>query len=116
MRRAHSTENKGNEIQNAGQILYDESLNQWKDSMKHLSLELHGYGSTIGSLPDHETDFKTELDAHARALHVAAMKGHRDLEKLLSKKDANLMAKDNAGRSVLHNATIFGQEQAVNCY
>jgi ankyrin repeat protein len=56
---------------------------------------------------------KIDLDAYVRALHVAARKGHRNLEQLLSNKDANLVAKDNTGRSVLHNATIFGQEWAV---
>ncbi|KAH6702121.1 ankyrin repeat-containing domain protein [Leptodontidium sp. MPI-SDFR-AT-0119] len=113
MRLAHCIENKGKEIQDTSQGLYDQSLNEWKHSMKLLSLELHGYGSSIGILPGDKRDFKTELDAHARALHVTAMKGHGDLAHFLASKDANLMAKDNSGRSVVHNAVIFEQEQAV---
>lgn len=84
--------------------------------MKHLSLALagvHGYNSTVRLPPDHGTDIKTKLDAEIRALHVAAMNGNEDMVQSLLNGEANIMARDNYGRSILHNATIFGQEGVV---
>jgi hypothetical protein len=79
--------------------------------MRNLTLELCEYGSSIGILPENETNPRTELDAHIRALYQTSVKRHSSQGQSHLNIDTNLMVEIVLGDMLFIKLSFLGKSR-----
>jgi hypothetical protein len=78
------------------------------------------YSNNIQALHD-ELDSGADIDLtnnpfDVRPLHIAIIKGHLNIVQVLVKRGADIFAVDTDGRTALHLATSFGQNEIIRFF